>query len=137
MGLDMYVNGIRKIENAPSHGIVNYAALEEANIEICELAYWRKFNNLHGWMERLYADKGGTDQFNCQSVQLTMDDLDQLERDVMDDPLKKFRPVSGAFFGSQHALTPDDKSNILGFVGLAKAFLRLNPEGAVYYDSCW
>ena len=25
-----------------------------------EFAYWRKFNHLHGWMEKLYREKGGT-----------------------------------------------------------------------------
>lgn len=27
-----------------------------------EIAYWRKFNHLHGWMEKLYRAKGGTDE---------------------------------------------------------------------------
>jgi len=45
-----------------------------------ELHYWRKHPNLHGWMESLYYEKGGTaDNFNCVNLQLTARDLDRLE----------------------------------------------------------
>lgn len=136
MGLDMYVRGITEIENAPSHGCLDYDAMEADGAEVFELKYWRKFNNLHGWMERLYADKGGTEQFNCQSVRLTLEDLARLEREVLEEP-GAFAPTPGFLFGSQEDLTLEDKTNIIEFVGRARAFLWLNPDGAVYYDSWW
>ena len=34
---------------------------------------WRKHPDLHGWMEDLYREKGGTDaEFNCVNLQLTI-----------------------------------------------------------------
>lgn len=45
-----------------------------------QIHYWRKPLNLHGWMERLYHNKGGSNpDFNCNTVLLTPDDIDNLE----------------------------------------------------------
>lgn len=48
-----------------------------------EIAYWRKFNSLHGWMQDLYFKKGGIDpEFNCNTVRLMPEDLDTLQVDA-------------------------------------------------------
>jgi ABC-type sugar transport system ATPase subunit len=48
-----------------------------------EIHYWRKHPNLHGWMEKLYFEKGGSAEvFDCVAVVLTREDLDRLEADV-------------------------------------------------------
>jgi len=44
-----------------------------------EIAYWRKHPNLQGWMEQLWREKGGKGEFNCVDVELTREDLKQLE----------------------------------------------------------
>ena len=41
--------------------------------------YWRKHPNLQGFMENLYRSKGGNaEYFNCEDVELTLEDLDRL-----------------------------------------------------------
>ena len=63
--------------------------------EASELHYWRKHPNLHGWMQKLYYEKGGKDEiFNCVPVALTGQDLDRLEADVKDGEL----PLTAGFF---------------------------------------
>jgi len=44
--------------------------------------YWRKHHDLHGWVEQLYVNKGGTEMFNGIPVVLSLNDLDLLERDI-------------------------------------------------------
>ena len=52
--------------------------------EPVEIAYWRKHPNLQGWMEQLFANKGGEcDIFNGVEVELTWADIDQLEQDIL------------------------------------------------------
>ena len=123
MGLDMYAySTAEKVET-------NTDFFVEARTEI---AYWRKFNALHGWMQDLYYSKGGnSEDFNCDNVQLTADDLDFLE-----EVLKKglLRPVDGFFFGSQtvEAYQIESASE---FIGKARAAIA---EGlTVYYSSWW
>ena len=59
-----------------------------------ELAYWRKHPNLQGFMENLYAEKGGTEDFNCVDLELTLEDIDSLEISVKGEEL----PETGGFF---------------------------------------
>ena len=72
MGLDQYATA-RKGE--PTTDDEGYTYYEDS----MELAYWRKHPNLQGWMEDLYLEKGGEGEFNCQDVELTLEDLDALE----------------------------------------------------------
>ena len=66
-----------------------------------ELAYWRKHNRLHGWMEDLFKDRGNAvteesfgNSFNCVEVELTESDIEQLEAHVEGKSL----PETGGFF---------------------------------------
>ena len=65
-------------------------------IAITQIFYWRKHPNLHGWMERLYEAKGGSQNFNCVPVRLNAADLDALEQAVRHKALPE---TSGFFFG--------------------------------------
>jgi hypothetical protein len=126
MGLDMYAF----IVDADKAGDkVTDVALGDDATEIC---YWRKFNALHGWMEDLYRQKGGSkESFNCTTVRLTANDLDRLE---MDTGNNKLVPVNGFFFGIQE-IDSEDIESVAGFVKLARQALA---EGkAVFYDSWW
>jgi hypothetical protein len=95
-----------------------------------EIAYWRKHPNLHGWMQRLWESKGNSGEFNGDELELTWDDLEQLEQDIRN---KNLPDTSGFFFGND----ADDhyREHDLKFVREAKAeaFLGLK----VFYNSSW
>lgn len=94
------------------------------------LAYWRKHPNLHGWMERLWRERGGDGDFNGDELELTAEDLDQLEYDVENNRLP---PTSGFFFGEG----ADDyyKQDDLKFIQEARAEMFLGLK--VFYNSSW
>ncbi|MCA1494777.1 phosphoglycerate kinase [Ensifer sp. NBAIM29] len=122
MGLDMYACTLREPPAAP----VDFE-VEEATTP---LHYWRKHPNLHGWMERLYREKGGKDaNFNCLNLQLTAEDLDRLETAIRDRTLPH---TEGFFFGVSDGSEVDDD---LAFV--AKARDALAAGLAVFYVSWW
>lgn len=126
MGLDMYAF----IVDADKVGDkVTDVALGDTATEIC---YWRKFNALHGWMEDLYRQKGGSkESFNCTTVRLTANDLDRLE---MDTGNNKLVPVNGFFFGAQE-IDSEDLESVAVFVKTAKQAIA--DGSAVFYDSWW
>ncbi len=95
-----------------------------------ELAYWRKHPNLHGWMEQLWRGRGGTGDFNGDELELTAEDLDNLEYDVQHNLLP---PTSGFFFGQD----ADDyyKQDDLKFIQEARAEMFLGLK--VFYNSSW
>ena len=96
-----------------------------------ELAYWRKHPNLHGWMERLAEQKKlKYDSFNGIELELSWEDLDELERAITH---KQLPATQGFFFGNdsdEHYYESD-----LEFVKNAKAELFLGLK--VFYNSSW
>ena len=101
-----------------------------------EIAYWRKHPNLHGWMEQLWERKGkpgtgNTDaDFNGIELELTWDDLDELENAIRHNQLPK---TSGFFFGNPADSHYYEKD--LEFVNNAKAEVFLGLK--VFYNSSW
>jgi hypothetical protein len=96
-----------------------------------ELAYWRKHPNLHGWMERLAESKNlQYDSFNGVELELTAEDLDELERAVTH---KQLPSTSGFFFGNDS----DDEyyESDLSFIKNARAELFFGLK--VFYNSSW
>lgn len=121
MGLDMYaLTTEHQIDQDVDFNV------EEAT----EFHYWRKHPNLHGWMQRLYVEKGGQDDlFNCASVKLTTEDLDRLETVVKAGTLPR---TEGFFFGTSNGSeTADD----LAFIENARA--QLAAGATVFYTSWW
>ena len=97
-----------------------------------ELQYWRKHRDLHGWMEQLYRAKGGTkESFNCVPVQLTVEDLDQLQSDLLSEKLPQ---TQGFFFGTN---PPDLESLKEDLMFIQKCRIALKEGKTVYYDSWW
>jgi len=99
--------------------------------EPTKLAEWRKHPNLHGWMEKLYRAKGGTEEsFNCVEVELTEKDLDDLFKDVI---FNRLPDTTGFFYGGD----ADDfyKQNDKFFVQDAKKALAKGMK--VFYSSWW
>lgn len=106
------------------------AIVDPSVTEPREIAYWRKHPNLHGWMFNLWQSKGNEGDFNGDELELTWDDLDQLEQDIRN---KNLPSTTGFFFGND----ADDhyREHDLKFVREAKAeaFLGLK----VFYNSSW
>ena len=123
MGLDQYATA-RKGE--PQQDAEGYTYYEDT----MELAYWRKHPNLQGWMEDLYLEKGGEGEFNCQDVELTLEDLDALEATLDEEALPE---TVGFFFGtdsSDHYAETDRE-----FIREARAAIK---QGyTVVYSSWW
>lgn len=118
------------------------------------LADWRKHNRLHGWMEDLWEQKGRPfngelddnpmGDFNCVPVELTLEDLDQLEADIN----QKFLPeTQGFFFGGDSFEWKDDDGNKLkegdyyykntDLQFIEDARKAIQQEKKVYYNSWW
>lgn len=133
MGLDMYAFTVSAADAGDN--VVDLKRYDDNDNELFpkeEIYYWRKFNALHGWMEDLYREKGGTGKdFNCNTVRLNEVDLRRLEQDVFNNELK---PRNGFFFGSQE-IYPEDIESVADFV--AKARQAIADGKAVYYDSWW
>ena len=137
MGLDMYAYVASK---AGQHDeFYEGAAFDKESNEMVntnvskprEIAYWRKHPNLHGWMEKLAQDKGlEYVSFNGVEMELTYDDLDELERAVTH---KQLPATAGFFFGN-----PADeyyRESDLEFIKNARAELFLGLK--VFYNSSW
>lgn len=108
---------------------VDFQVPEDA--ESVEFFYWRKHPNLHGWMESLYENKGGQEEFNCVNVKLTMEDLDSLERDLNSSRLPS---TSGFFFGQSNGSLEEIQED-LDFVKQARE--AINEGYFVFYTSWW
>jgi hypothetical protein len=121
MGLDMYAMTTAK---APD------SAVDFKPDDPQELHYWRKHPNLHGWMEDLYYEKGGTaDCFNCVCLALNEADLDRLEIEIKAGSLPE---TSGFFFGASDGSECEDD---LAFIAKARAAIK--GGRTVIYDSWW
>ena len=141
MGLDMYAYSANKAGAQTEYWENGDIDKESGEFKsTCtkpkELAYWRKHPNLHGWMERLWEEKGrpgaenDREAFNGIELELDWTDIENLEEDIREDNLPG---TTGFFFGDD----ADDyyKQQDLEFVKQAKADLFLGLK--VYYNSSW
>ena len=121
MGLDQYAIRTAETFDSPTPTLTG---------EVTHIHGWRKHPNLHGWMEQLYREKGGSeDSFNCTPVVLTSEDLDRLEIAIKTDNLPT---TQGFFFGQSDG---SEKEDDLDFIAKARAAIA---EGdTVLYDSWW
>ncbi len=97
-----------------------------------ELAYWRKHPNLQGWMQSLWLEKGGDPDcsFNGVQLELTWEDLERLEEDIVNGKL----PVTeGFFFG--HNADEHYRNEDLAFIKAARAEIFSGLK--VFYNSSW
>ena len=126
MGLDMYAYKVPKHAENTTLMISEEIPSEDRQ----RIAYWRKFNALHGWMEQRALEAGLTEEFNCVPFKLDAALLDQLEGD-----LDNLQPVQGFFFGAQE-VRPDDVKSVKYFIRYARELLA-GEDFDVYYDSWW
>jgi hypothetical protein len=136
MGLDQYAyvaaRSNERSEFYESEGeFINGEWVVPGKAEPRELAYWRKHPNLQGWMEKLAEKKGlKYDSFNGVELELTWEDIDELEKAVKK---RKLPTTSGFFFGN-----PNDDyyyDHDLEFIKNARAELFLGLK--VFYNSSW
>lgn len=131
MGLDMYAyvgNAGQREQYWAQYG--EEVAEDQKVSKPREIAYWRKHPNLHGWMQRLWEEKGNSGEFNGDELELTWADLDALERAVVHAQL----PTTGGFFFGD----PSDsyyREQDLEFIKNARAELFLGLR--VFYNSSW
>ena len=134
MGLDMYAYRIAKgnIEDGKEVDFeIKPPTLKEGfGVEPQEIKYWRKHPNLHGWMNRLYENKGGKECFNCVNLKLTKSDLLKLKKDIKSNALPT---TTGFFFGQSQE--DEEKKTDLEFVDNALDAIACGDE--VYYTSWW
>lgn len=122
MGLDMYAY----TTDEAITNMVDFEVTEEARQFHC----WRKHPNLHGWMEALYRARDGVDpEFNCTTVVLTADNLDDLEEAVKAGTLPY---TEGFFFGASDG---SEKADDLAFI--AEARKEIADGQTVFYYAWW
>ena len=123
MGLVQYATARRGEAKTDDEGFKYYE-------DSMELAYWRKHPNLQGWMESLWNVKGNDGEFNCQDLELTLDDLDNLEKSLDNEALPQ---TAGFFFGDdadEHHAEQDRE-----FIVQARAAIKQGYK--VVYSSWW
>lgn len=142
MGLDQYA--YIKFSPVPE-GLTQDEAFKKLEESSLEFAYWRKHPNLQGWMERKWRQKNNTFneyekdtlidcEFNGVELELTLEDIDELEKDVANNRLDGgYGTTTGFFFGenSDKVYHFDD----LEFCRKARVALKHNMP--VYYNSSW
>ena len=134
MGLDMYAyTAARAGQQNEFWETGNYVDGEFVNPTVTkpvEIAYWRKHPNLHGWMHRLWEAKGNEGDFNGDELELTAEDLDDLELAVTHGQL----PTTGGFFFG-NPVDEHYREQDLEFIKNARAELFMGLK--VFYNSSW
>ena len=102
--------------------------------EVEELACWRKHPHLQGFMETIWNERGCPDDegggFNMVDLELTLKDIDALERAVMKGGLPE---TTGFFFGEDSDSYYTDAD--LEFCTNARK--ALTDGQTVFYSSWW
>lgn len=125
MGLDQYAYRVSSK--------YDYETVTETIVKK-EIHYWRKHNAFQGWMENLWVIKTGKEvmDFNCEQMQLTMEDLKNLREVVESGTL----PVTeGFFYGSDTSKDEARKADDLEFIEEAMSAIRDGEQ--VFYSCSW
>ena len=131
MGLDMYAYVAKKQGQMRDYYESYDYETDSGPVEKPrEIAYWRKHPNLHGWMHKLWNERGHSGDFNGDELELTWEDLDRLEYVVKHQELPG---TSGFFFGND----ADDyyRDQDLKFINEARA--EITRGWRVFYNSSW
>ena len=132
MGLDMYASSVPAEVIGNQQVDIAILAIIRNEFRPKQFAQWRKFNHLHGWMQRLYDAKGGASpDFNCNTVRITAPEIDLLESAWANGELTA---TDGPFFGSDE-WEPEYDEELWTFIAAARACFARGE--AVLYDSWW
>ena len=131
MGLDMYAYVAKKKDEMKEYyESYDYETDSGPVAKPREIAYWRKHPNLHGWMHKLWNEKGHSGDFNGDELELTFEDLDRLEYVVKH---RELPGTSGFFFGTD----ADDHYRDQDLEFVKQARLELTQGMKVFYNSSW
>lgn len=118
-------------------GLDQFAYVVDEEGEREEIAYWRKHNRLHGWMEKLAIKKGIVDnplEFNCVDLPLSKEDLQVLQGVIIG---KELPETKGFFFSSDSYDQYDVYRRDTDLKFLAQAIAAVESGAEVVYDSWW
>ena len=109
---------------------------EDGELQVEDIAQWRKHPNLQGWMENLWRERGLSktgewNEFNSGVfLELSLEDINRLEWEILE---KNLPETEGFFFGDD----ADDeyKEEDLAFCKQARELIK---EGkTIVYTSWW
>ena len=123
MGLDQYAYKVKRDYNREA---------KTETITKVEIAYWRKHNALEGYMCDLFHSKGGDGEFNCRTLPLNNDDLENLDEAINNKGLPE---TEGFFFGQDTSKDEDCIALDKLFIDDAKKALKDGWE--IEYTSWW
>jgi len=133
MGLDQYAWAQRP-EIAPLELITERELTDEeytlVNQDKVDLGQWRKHADLNAWMTELYERKGGTEEFNCITMPIVLDDLLSLQHHI-ETHNGYAKRGEGFFWGETR---PEDIEADKDFIQRAIAAIE---EGYEVFYSCW
>ena len=121
--------GLEQVDYAKEHEEIQSATCLKAK-KYVEVATWRKHPNLQGYMENLWRKRGWHGDFNCVDVELSKDDILELNSVIIKGDLPK---TSGFFYGNDadEYYKKDD-------LAICVEALKLIQKGnKIYYSSWW
>ena len=119
-------------------GLDQYAYIKENSGEIdgkpqeqhVDVATWRKHPNLQGYMEALWIKRGGEGQFNMVEVELSKEDILELNKAIIKQDLPK---TVGFFYGND----ADEYYKKADLKFISEALKHINEGSKIYYSSWW
>ena len=114
-------------------GLDQYAVAKFPEPAGDSLMTWRKHNRLQGWMRELWYEKGNKGEFNCVDLELSLEDIEDLEDAIH----KKNLPLTTGFFFGDDSYAEYEEYYLeddLKFIRDAKKAIA---EGKIVIYSCW
>lgn len=99
-----------------------------------DLGYWRKHADLNGYFTKLYQERDGSKEFNCQNLILSKEDCEdvlELAKGIIDGT-KQLDKSSGFFWGESDE---DDWINTVAIIEKVLVETDFATEEVVYH--CW
>ena len=109
--------------------------IEEIKSET-EIGYWRKHADLHGYMEDLYIERGGREEFNCVEIDLYKEDCEEIiafARERLEENEDEVEHTTGFFFGQTQK---EDWEETIKIFENALNTVNFDTE-EIYYNSWW
>jgi len=134
MGLDMYASRRAKIILVNSKKSNDKLNLSVGKTSYQEIAYWRKHNRLHGWMEELWREKGNGGEFNSEELMLELIDIINLEKAIVNNELPE---TGGFYFGDDSYEEYEEHYMVDDLKFVKEARQAINEGDEVIYNSWW